>query len=62
MPDGKYKEGADEMLPPVKSRSYENLLFIIAPLEKLTKHETLDFNFGLFFLSVYHTRTEVSWK
>lgn len=43
MPDGKHNELAGEKLPPVKTRSYENLHFIIAPLEALAKPETLDF-------------------
>lgn len=48
MPDGKHNELAGEMLPPVKTRSYKNLRFIIAPLEALTKPETLAFHSGLF--------------
>lgn len=58
MPDGKHNELAGEMLPPVKTRSYKNLHFIIAPLEALTKPETLAFHSGLFssffFLSVHY--------
>ena len=60
MPDGKHNELAGEMLPPVKTRSHENLYFIIAPLETLTKPETLDFNFGFFFLSIHYAPTEAS--
>lgn len=63
MPDGKHKDCAGERLPSVKTRSYENLPFIIAPLEALTKPktlETLDFNFGFFILSAHYTPTEAS--
>lgn len=55
MPDGKHNELAGEVLPPVKTRSYDNLYFIIAPLEALTKPETLEFNFGLLFFSSFHS-------
>lgn len=58
MPDGKHNELAGEMLPPVKTRSNENLHFIIAPLEPLTKPETLDFHFGLFFFFLFITHLQ----
>jgi len=58
MPDLKHNELAGEMLPPVKTRSYENLHFIIAPLEALTKLETLESNSALFFFFPFITHQQ----
>lgn len=49
MTDGKHNELAGEMLPTVKTRSYENLHLSIAPLKAWTL--ILD------FFSIYYTHT-----